>query len=143
MLTTNDSVEMDSFLAQGGSARKPHPTRTAHKYDYAIGIGFIIIVTLLWTFGSFVTQVGVSSCTVGQHLFCYNRTYIEVATINHSCMPESFILHFFLHFSNQNFRLSYMNQSMHSLCLILVLIRYWWNHYKKERYVAKLCGDLL
>lgn len=95
MLPTNDSVEMDSFLTQDGSTHKKHPTWTAHKYDYAIGIGFIIIVTLMWTLGSFVTQVSVcSSRTVGQHLFCYNRTYIKVATINHSCMPESFMLHF-------------------------------------------------
>jgi hypothetical protein len=101
MSPANDSVELDSFL--GGSslrssndiARKPHPTR--NKHDYAIGIGFILIVTLIWTFGSFVTQVRSSSTrTVGQHLFCYNRTYLEVATINHSCMPESFMLLAFL-----------------------------------------------
>lgn len=35
-----------------------------------------------------------------------------------------------------------MNTSMHSLCLILVLFRYWWNHSKKERYVAELCCDV-
>ena len=33
-------------------------TRTAQR-DYAIGIGFIIIVTLLWTLSNFVTQVGI------------------------------------------------------------------------------------
>ena len=65
MSPTNDSVELDSFLvgsslrSSDSKPRKPHPTRTAHKRDYAIGIGFILIVTLLWTLGSFVTQVSV------------------------------------------------------------------------------------
>ena len=66
---------------------------------------------------------------------------MEVATINHSCMPVSFMLHVF--FLNQHSRVSYMNNSTHSLCLILVLIRYWWNRNKKERYVANLRCDVL
>ena len=92
--TPND---LDSFLVGSSPENgKLHPTRMVYNRDYAIGIGFIIIITLLWTFGNFVTQVsGSSSRTVGRHLSCDNRTYMEVATINRSCMPESFMLYIF------------------------------------------------
>lgn len=72
--------------------RTPRSTRTTKKRDYAIGIGYILVVTLLWTLGSFVTQVNMSrilSRPVMQHLLYNSLIYMEVATINHSCMSES------------------------------------------------------
>jgi len=104
MLPTDHSVELDPFLEEdirdfhGSSsnhdleARTPYPP--AHKRDFAIGIGLIVVVASLWTISGFVTQVSTSSSslTVWQHLHCYHRTFIEAATINHSCMPESFVL---------------------------------------------------
>jgi hypothetical protein len=123
MMPTNHSIEMDSFpVTQDlrgsnltSSNDKPHSTRTTHKHDYAIGMGFILIVTLLWTLSSFVTQASSSSSrTVGQRSLCYNRTYMEVATINHSCMPESFVLQFFLRFLKPRFQ-GYLYEYEHAL----------------------------
>lgn len=78
MLPINHSVELDLFPDFHGSSlrssnhitSKLHLTRTAHtKRNYAIGIGFILIITLLWTLGSFVTQVGTSKVLLGNTYF--------------------------------------------------------------------------
>lgn len=112
MPAINHSIEMDSFLHTqkeasnrdlvGSSSSSNDKARTSQR-NYAIGIGLILIVASLWTLSSFVTQVSSSfSPTVWKHLHFCHRTCMEVATINRSCMPESFILYFFPGLLNPN-----------------------------------------
>jgi hypothetical protein len=50
-------LEMDALPAQSPEIGKPHTPHKLAQRNYAIGICLLLLVVLLWTTSSFVTQV--------------------------------------------------------------------------------------
>lgn len=69
-----DTLEMDTLgstvhprrsVSRGPSASPGRAlSRLKAKRDYAVGIGLLLVVVILWTASNFVTQVSFASCLV-------------------------------------------------------------------------------
>jgi hypothetical protein len=124
----NDAYEMDSIPALAGppTASSSHAKSIGGMNDrrnYAIGIGLLLIVVLLWTSSNFLTQVtlrpSVRCKATAQRVF---RTCLKAVMRNHFCQCDLAPLFFEL-IDGMSDSVTYMNTSAFSLYLLPYLIR--------------------
>ena len=91
------SVEPSPEILHGPRpSEKRYGFLALHKNDYVVGIGLLLLVVMLWTSSSFLTQVcpALFISYINLHSYQY-RTCMKAAIINHFCTIQTILLDLF------------------------------------------------